>query len=76
MLSVVKPGKEAIRMKKMTVLAAVLQSLLRQYRKYAAWRAGRPNRRALNRWVQVCRSAKLLEVPVPPELQQLAQLIA
>lgn len=57
----------------LAVLAAVLQSLLRQYRKYAAWRAGRPNRRALNRWVQVCRSAKLLEVPVPPELQQLAQ---
>lgn len=51
----------------------VLQSLLRRYRKRVAWRLGRPNKRALNRWAQVEQTARLLGEPVPEALRQLAE---
>lgn len=49
------------------------QSEWRVRRRRAAWNRGQPNRQALARWGQVNRLAWLLKVPVPEELEALAQ---
>lgn len=56
------------------LLAAVVgQSLLRRAHDRRLWNRGAPNRRAIARWLQVCRLARILGEKPPKELEELAQ---
>ena len=57
----------------LAVLAVWGQSALRIQRKRVLWRSGRPNARALARYVQLCQLYRLLNMEPPEQLEQLAQ---